>query len=42
MTDTGLRFDEVGAWSVLKLDIIEQYGVAYTKAFNQQGSRLKK
>jgi three-Cys-motif partner protein len=36
------RFDEVGAWSVLKLDIIGQYGSAYTKAFNQRGRQLKK
>jgi three-Cys-motif partner protein len=42
MTDAASRFDEVGTWSVLKLDIIEQYGAAYTKAFNKQGSRLKK
>ena len=42
MNEAALRFDEIGAWSVLKLDIIEQYGAAYTKAFNKQGSRLKK
>ena len=36
------RFDEIGAWSVLKLDIIEKYGAAYTKAFNRRGSNLKK
>jgi three-Cys-motif partner protein len=42
MTDSTVRFDEVGAWSVLKLDIIEQYGAAYTKAFNNLGRRLKK
>jgi three-Cys-motif partner protein len=42
MTDPGFRFDEVGEWSVLKLDIIEQYGSAYTKAFNVRGRRLKK
>lgn len=42
MTGLPFRFDEVGAWSVLKLDIIEQYGSAYTKAFNVRGRRLKK
>lgn len=42
MTESALRFDEVGAWSVLKLEIIEQYGSAYTKAFGGRGSRLKK
>jgi three-Cys-motif partner protein len=31
--EPAFEFDEVGAWSVLKLDIIEQYGAAYTKAF---------
>lgn len=36
------RFDEIGAWSVLKLDIIEQYGAAYTKAFNKLGKALRK
>ncbi|HEX3339895.1 MAG TPA: three-Cys-motif partner protein TcmP [Pseudolabrys sp.] len=41
MTDP-FRFDEVGEWSVLKLDIIERYGGAYTKAFNKTGRRLKK
>jgi hypothetical protein len=33
MTEPGFRFDEVGSWSILKLEIIEQYGAAYTKAF---------
>jgi three-Cys-motif partner protein len=42
MTAPALRFDEVGAWSVLKLDVIEQYGVAYTKAFSHRGRQLKK
>jgi three-Cys-motif partner protein len=36
------RFDEIGAWSVLKLDIVEKYGTAYTKAFNKRGAHLKK
>jgi DNA polymerase IV len=26
-------FDEIGYWSQLKLDIVEQYGAAYTKTF---------
>jgi three-Cys-motif partner protein len=36
------KFDEINAWSVLKLDIIEQYGAAYTKAFSNLGKGLKK
>jgi three-Cys-motif partner protein len=36
-----LKFDEIGIWSELKLEIVENYGAAYTKAFaNQRG--LKK
>jgi three-Cys-motif partner protein len=42
MSGQGFRFDEVGEWSILKLDIIEQYGSAYTKAFNVRGRQLKK
>ena len=42
MTDPPFHFDEVGAWSVLKLEIIEQYGAAYTKAFTGKGRGLKK
>jgi three-Cys-motif partner protein len=42
MSKPPFRFDEIGAWSVLKLDIIEKYGAAYTKAFNKRGSNLKK
>lgn len=33
MTDLPFKFDEIGAWSELKLEIIEKYGAAYTKAF---------
>jgi len=33
MTHPPFKFDEIGAWSELKLEIIEQYGSAYTKAF---------
>jgi three-Cys-motif partner protein len=36
------RLDEVGEWSVLKLDIIEKYGKAYTTAFNNRGAKLQK
>jgi three-Cys-motif partner protein len=36
------RFDKVGAWSVLKLEIIEKYGCAYTTAFKGRGKSLKK
>lgn len=36
-----LKFDEVGIWSELKLEIVEKYGAAYTGVFaNQRG--LKK
>ena len=33
MNDPPFKFDEIGLWSELKLEIIEQYGAAYTKAF---------
>jgi three-Cys-motif partner protein len=35
------KFDEVGVWSELKLEIVEKYGAAYTKILENQG-RLKK
>lgn len=35
-----LKFDEVGIWSELKLEIVESYGAAYIKAFANQS--LKK
>jgi three-Cys-motif partner protein len=35
------QFDEIGYWSELKLEIVEKYGSAYTKAFANQRS-LKK
>jgi three-Cys-motif partner protein len=35
------RFDEVGIWSELKLEIVEKYGSAYTRAFTNS-PRLKK
>jgi three-Cys-motif partner protein len=43
MTDAGFRFDEMGDWSEIKLEIIEKYGAAYTKTFsNAAGRGLKK
>ncbi len=42
MTEPPFRFDEVGDWSVLKLNTIEQYGSAYARAFNVRGRQLKK
>lgn len=35
MTKLSFKFDEIGYWSELKLEIIEQYGSAYTIAFNK-------
>jgi three-Cys-motif partner protein len=41
MTSAPFKFDEIGYWSELKLEIVEKYGSAYTMAFaNQKG--LKK
>lgn len=40
-TSGSFKFDEVGIWSELKLEIVEKYGAAYTRAFaNRPG--LKK
>ena len=33
MTDLPFKFDELGDWSELKLQIVEKYGAAYTNAF---------
>lgn len=33
MTDLPFKFDEIGYWSELKLEIVEKYGGAYTTAF---------
>ncbi len=33
MSDT-FELEEIGVWSELKLEIVEQYGTAYTNAFN--------
>ncbi|HXW71015.1 MAG TPA: three-Cys-motif partner protein TcmP [Methylocella sp.] len=41
MTDLPFRFDEIGYWSELKLEIIEKYGKAYTTAF-KKSPNLKK
>jgi hypothetical protein len=30
MTSTPFKFDEIGYWSELKLEIVEKYGSAYT------------
>jgi hypothetical protein len=38
----GFKFDEVGDWSILKLNIIENYAGAYTKAFSKHGQHLRK
>ena len=41
MSGAPIKFDEIGYWSELKLNILQEYGSAYTKAFaNQKG--LKK
>jgi three-Cys-motif partner protein len=38
VTTAPIQFDEIGYWSELKLEIVEKYGAAYTKAFaNQKG-----
>lgn len=36
MSEVLFRFDEIGFWSELKLEIIEKYGAAYTRAFINQ------
>jgi three-Cys-motif partner protein len=40
MTGTPFKFDEIGYWSELKLEIVEKYGSAYTSTF--KNNRLKK
>jgi three-Cys-motif partner protein len=42
MMAANFRFDEIGYWSELKLEIVEKYGAAYTNAFNKLGRKLKK
>jgi hypothetical protein len=40
-TPAPFEFDEIGDWSELKLEIVEKYGSAYTKAFpSQKGKAL--
>jgi three-Cys-motif partner protein len=41
VTELPFKFDQIGIWSELKLEIIEQYGAAYTKAF-ARSPNLKK
>ena len=36
MTAPNFKFDEIGDWSESKLEIVEKYGAAYTKAFAKQ------
>jgi len=40
MTPVAFKFDEIGYWSELKLEIVEKYGSAYTTTF--KNTRLKK
>ena len=42
MTAQPFKFDEIGNWSEIKLEIIEGYGAAYTRAFSNTGQKLKK
>ncbi len=42
MTEVSFAPDEIGPWSEIKLEIIEKYGPAYTRAFGGKGRRLKK
>src|SRR5712692_8291872 len=39
--EPAFKFDEIGYWSELKLEIVEQYGAAYTSAF-RNATNLKK
>jgi three-Cys-motif partner protein len=41
VTSSSFKFDEIGAWSELKLEIVEKYGSAYTNAF-RTSTNLKK
>lgn len=42
MSDISFEPDETGPWSEIKLEIIENYGPAYTQAFSGKGRGLKK
>jgi three-Cys-motif partner protein len=35
------KFDEIGYWSELKLEIVEKYGAAYTTAFRNSPNLTK-
>jgi hypothetical protein len=35
MIPVPFKFDEIGYWSELKLEIVEKYGSAYTTAFGE-------
>jgi three-Cys-motif partner protein len=41
VTQSPFEFDEIGVWSELKLEIVQKYGSAYTKAF-KKSTGLKK
>ena len=41
MTQDFFEFDQIGVWSEIKLEIVQEYGSAYTKAFKNWGN-LKK
>jgi three-Cys-motif partner protein len=41
VTAAPFKFDEIGYWSELKLEIVEKYGSAYTRAFARE-KQLKK
>lgn len=41
MSELPFKFDEIGYWSELKLEIVEKYGAAYTQTF-ANFPRLKK
>src|SRR6266478_234952 len=43
MIDVTFTPDEIGPWSEIKLEIIQKYGPAYTKAFaGAKGRKLKR
>ena len=35
VASAAFKFDQIGYWSELKLEIVEKYGTAYTKAFTK-------
>ena len=42
MSGFGFQPDEIGYWSELKLEIVEDYGQGYTTAFKKLGKNLRK